>query len=79
MEMFPNALVTGIKKKKKKAKKAKVLSQMGTLLQVIFLKILEYYALKMSIIWHFYSKEFYKIVLERVYCISGLLNILQGT
>lgn len=76
--MFPNALVTGIKKKKK-AKKAKVLSQMGTLLQVIFLKILEYYALKMSIIWQFYSKEFYKIVLERDYCIWGLINILQGT
>lgn len=59
MEMFPNALVTGIKGKK--ATKTKVLSAMGTLLQVIFLKILEYHALKMSIIWYFYTKNFTKL------------------
>lgn len=52
---------------------------MGTLLQVIFLKILEYYALKMSIIRYFYNKEFYRIVLERDYCNWGLINILWGT
>lgn len=77
MEMFPNALVTGIKGEK--ATKTKVLSAMGTLLQVIFLKILECYALKMSNIWYFYHKEFYKIVLERDYRNWGLINILWGT